>query len=130
MRSMKRVPLAVLFLIAAALLTGTPALAAGGLKLVPTGVEPGASGQVWWSKAHIVGVSEYGITYLASVSVTCRGLTPRETYYVYLGGWGPVGEPFIASKTGTGSARYTISYLNVAPKTDVRNANGVVVLTE
>ncbi len=140
MRSVKPFGLAVLFLLLAAFLVSTPALAAGGIKLAPTGVEPGASGQVGWGKARVVGVSEYGITYSAGVTVTCKGLTWGEAYYVYClvsqvagfpPGWVPVGDPFVASETGTGAARDTIQYSDASSKTiEVRNAKGVVVLTE
>ncbi len=139
MSFVKRVQLSAMALVAVALFSPTPALAGGGIKLVPTGIEPGASGRASWGKAHVIGVSEYGITYLASVSVTCKGLTPGETYYVYClvaqiwspPFWVPLRDPFTASETGTGSARDTISYRDGSPKTiEVRNAEGVVVLIE
>ncbi len=140
MSSMKRVRLAVLFLIAAALLAGTPALAAGGIKLVPTAVEPDASGQAWWGKAYVVYAGANGIQYAAPVRVTCHGLTWGETYYVYClvdqvggfpPGWVPVGDPFVASETGTGTAGDTMWFAGGSPLSiEVRNAEGDVVLTE
>ncbi len=133
MTSMRRVRLAVLFLIAAALSAGTPALAAGGIKLVPTGVEPGASGQAWWGKARLVYLGAQGIQYAAPVRVTCQGLTPRAVYYVHCSTpWSvPVGQPFVASDKGTGVAEGTVWYWGRSSHAiDVRNAGGIIVLAE
>ena len=96
MRSMKRVRLAVLFLIAASLLAGMPATAAAdrlnpnrpervvvSADLVPTGTsgEPNASGvakfqgDLYWSL-------EGGVWVIGDLTVTCAGLSPFETYWV------------------------------------------------
>ena len=96
MCSMKRVRLAVLFLIVAALLAGMPATAAAGrleinrpervvvsADLVPTGTsgEPNASGvakfqgDLYWSL-------EGGVWVRGDLTVTCAGLSPFETYWV------------------------------------------------
>jgi len=140
MRSMKRVRLAVLFLIAVALLAGTPALAGQpwpgqwphrrvNVELTPTGAEPTASG---------VGTLEYGgfyPNYSGSLTVSCKGLTPGATYCV----WFCIAHydtwfwytwesgPLPASAKGTG--KVTIYFSGLPNLVAVRNANGDDVLT-
>ena len=103
MRSMKLFPLAVLFVIMAALLAGTRAIAGNwsttNLTCVVADSDPdhGASGVVkltveaiWWDTVTGWTVAS------GTVSVTCRGLTPGVTYTV-------VGRAFIPKQSGSGS---------------------------
>jgi hypothetical protein len=61
MSSLKRGRLAVLTLVAAALFSPMPAPAAGAIKLLPTEVEPSASGTVKWDKGRVISMSENGV---------------------------------------------------------------------
>ena len=129
MRSMKLFQLAVLFLIAAAVLAGTPALAATNAKLTPTGVEPSASGQARLAETTGLYPNFYG-----HLSVSCRGLTPGATYYfwatVYHDPYGWTWTwPFTASATGTGKADAWIHFSRLGFPVGVKNANGDDVLT-
>jgi len=130
MSSMKRVRLAVVFLIVAALLAGTPALAGThNVKLTPTGVEPSASGQARLAETTGLYPNFYG-----HLSVSCKGLTPGATYYFwatvyrYPYGW-TYTWPFIASATGTGKADGWIYFTWLGFPVTVKNANGDDVLT-
>ena len=119
MCSTKRVQLVVLFLIAAALLAGTPARAApqrteasGTALLKPpaTSDEPKASGRATftglWLRDPQMGWYVFG-----DLTVTCGGLTPGATYRTSAGS-------FTASTTGTGTATvrwiYPPSIISVA----------------
>ena len=123
MSTMKRVRLAVLFLIAAAFFVATPALAATNAKLTPTGVEPSASGQ-----ARLAETTGFPPHFYGHLSVSCRGLTPGATYYFWAAGslylW-----PFTASATGTGKADGWIYFSWLGFPVGVMNANGDDVLT-
>jgi hypothetical protein len=85
MSSMKRVRLAFLFLIAAALLAGTPALAAGStrtgsVELTPVGDEPGASGHASFSTWR----DPRSGNWWCSGRVSCEGLRPGVLYQIRL----------------------------------------------
>ena len=99
----KRVRLVVLLVVAAALLAGTPALAApkkagGTAPLKPPGTsdEPNASGR---AKFAGLWVQDPGLGWYAvgDLTVTCGGLTPGATYRTTAGS-------FTASTTGEGTA--------------------------
>jgi hypothetical protein len=127
---MKRARLAVLFLIVAALLAGTPALASThNVKLTPTGVEPGASGQ-----ARLAETTGFYPNFYGHLSVSCKGLTPGATYYFWAsaphlyGGW-TYTWPFTASPTGTGKADGWIDFSWLGFPVGVMNAKGQDVLT-
>jgi len=115
MCSMKRVQLAVLFVIAAALVAGTPALAAKRkpkpithdvpLTCVADPADPdyGASGVAKFSDLEAC---------FPTLQVTCKGLTPSAVYKVWCFTWdpgygeqsGPMGS-FTADKRGRGSVQ-------------------------
>src|SRR5512135_1735989 len=83
---------AVALLLISVLLAPSPALARGSrgndsnAKLVPTGVEPGASGQVHASGEWYA--SYYGFYVDGTVRGTCKGLTPAKTYTItVIEGW-------------------------------------------
>ena len=102
MSSMKRVRLAVLFLIVAALVAGTSALA-GPVELANTGTEETASGEA--KLLHVWG--NPWTYYTADLTVTCKGLRPGKTYYVLVLAYdnGPIlvgSGSFIVTKRGTG----------------------------
>ncbi len=91
---------AVALLLISVLLAPSPALARGSdvsnAKLEPTGVEAGASGQV-----HVTGEwssTIWGFYLDGTATVTCRGLTPAETYTLV------VTEVHVGTPAGTGSA--------------------------
>jgi hypothetical protein len=107
MSSMKRIRLAVLFLITAALLAATRAdagpwiptkKASGTARLTPpaTSDEPTASGQAKftgrWVRNYFGALEVFG-----NLTVTCGGLTPGATYHTSAGS-------FTASPTGDGTA--------------------------
>ena len=91
---------AVVLLLISALLAPSPALAAGGkinasCKLSATSLEPRASGQVKLTAFN----SDW--VYDLSVTVSCKGLTPGEHYYVYMeAGDARAGADGFASWTG------------------------------
>jgi hypothetical protein len=86
MDPMKRLRLAVLFLVVGALLAGTTASVKGAdFVLLPVGDEPGASGtaSVKWRKApDAEGASPKSHEYVGDLSVSCQGLTPGATYRI------------------------------------------------
>lgn len=102
MLSMKRVRLAVLFVIAAALLAATSAFAGHGygqkstysVKLAPTGVEPAASGVAKVTLSVYLPVSS------AHGTVTCKGLTPNANYVVLIKGLGFNGIEYVGRTYG------------------------------
>ena len=102
MTSMKLFPLAALFLMVSALLTATPAHAAGNARLVPLGDEPGASGLAKLGKLTLTPIP-YPITYTGKLIVTCSGLRPGSTYTVYSNWADGSARQFTASSRGTGS---------------------------
>ncbi len=129
MSSMKRFPLVVLFLIVAALVMGTPALAGtSNVKLAPTGVEPSASGQARMEGSRFPWVP-------VRLSVNCKALQPGETYCFWASASGPGGSAswgwwyFTADATGSGTAGGEI-YVEAGPiRMSVTNADGDDVLT-
>ena len=129
MSTMRPVLLTVVFLIAAALVAGTSALASTNAKLTPTGIEPSASGQARLAETTGLYPNFYG-----HLSVSCRGLTPGATYYFWATvyhdpyGW-TFTWPFTASATGTGKADGWIHFSRLGFPIGVKNANGEDVLT-
>ncbi len=131
----KQVRLVALFLVVVAVFSPTPALAAGAIKLLPTDVEPSASGEVKWGRARAVAYnSNYGVLYNAPVRVTCKGLTPGNAYYPYrvsFPGWfWLLADPVIADETGAVSWEDTFSYVDVRPSFEVWNQANKVVLRQ
>ncbi len=126
----KQVRRVVLFLILAALVTGTPAQAGKhyNVNLAPTGIEPTASGQVR------VDVPRYPWLWWR-LSVNCQGLQPGETYGFLASGFGPGGGAswdwcyFTADATGSGTAGVEIISESLPIRMGVTNANGDDVLT-
>lgn len=131
MRSMKQIQLAVLFLIAAAPLAGTPALAAfppitNNLECLVDMTDPdyGASGVLTLSRMEVVGYlggvwggNEVPI-WTANLKVACKGLTPGATYSVTTFGswaWGSAGwlevGVFTADWKGGGRLETQIEFL-------------------
>ena len=126
MSSMKRVRLAVLFLIAAALLACTPALAAGqsittNLTCVADPMDPdyGASGQATLSSVE----EDYGprpggwyVVFRGRLSVSCANLTPKAMYEVRTNAADPHGSwawwDFQASPRGVGAAGGRVVWSN------------------
>jgi hypothetical protein len=90
------------FLVAAALLAGAPALAAGtrsaNLECVVGETDPdyGAWGVMKVASVQYLWTDAYGSLYRAKVNVACRNLTPGATYYTGFGS-------FRASGSGGGS---------------------------
>ena len=132
MSSMKRVRLAVVFLIAAALLAGTPAIAAKpsstNLTCVvadPTDPDYGASGvaklTVKWSYFEMFN----GFWQQGSLSVSCRGLTPGETYTVFGFYDGP--RAFTPKRSGNGSVGGYVGFWN-SMEVQVVREDGTLVL--
>ena len=80
MSSMKRVRLAVLFLIAAAVLaSGAAPVLGAGCKLTPNGDEPDASGAASLPKLKFLYLDGSGTEYYSgNLRVTCRDLTPGQ----------------------------------------------------
>ena len=132
MSTVKRVRLAVLFLIAAALLAGTASLAApqrtkasGTALLKPpaTSDEPKASGRAaftgLWARDPQMGWYVFG-----DLTVTCGGLTPGATYRTSAGS-------FRASTTGNGTATVTGIYppSNISVAREETQADGSVGLS-
>ena len=131
MRSMKRVSLAVLFLIAAALVAGTPALAVGAgpterrvLTCVVDETDPdyGASGVAKFSDLK---------AWFPTLQVTCNGLTPSAVYEVWRFSEAPWGfeQPgllgsFTADKRGRGSVQGLMAWPIL--RTEVRRMDQTV----
>lgn len=119
MFSMTLVRLAVLFLVAVALMAGTPALAGSPISMTLTCVadetdqDHGASGTTSLGnvKLHYVwaGPFDYYSYYSAALTVQCEGLTPGARYSVFVDG-GNYTAAFTASKTGTGGVRQWVSF--------------------
>ena len=114
MSSMTRVQLAVLLLIVAPFVLGTPALAAGAqcwdlvCMAVPPDGDAAASGFVKLFKVH--GDLPHG--YVGDVTVSCQGLTPRATYLVQVS-TGVAGGGMDVPATKLGTAQVTFSQLPV-----------------
>jgi hypothetical protein len=139
MGSMKRVELAVLLLIVAAFLAGTPADAGTWISLTPTDPEGTASGEYGEQRVHWEGLDLY-----ADVTVRCKGLTAGATYDVWMwySYWDPIwgnttwygiAATFVATKQGTGQVSLDHLWLGYGGGNqyyfDVSNADGVVLLT-
>ena len=117
MFSMKLVRLAVVFLVAAALMAGTPALAGSPISMTLTCVadetdqDYGASGiaSLGNVKLHYVwaGPFYYYSYYSAALTVQCEGLTPGARYSVFVDG--NFTAAFTASRTGTGGVKQWVS---------------------
>ena len=80
---------AVALLLVSVLLAPSPALAGGhghrGGKLVPTGVEPGASGH---ATVHGEWLNVFpGPVFVGTATGACRDLTPGKTYTIVVGDW-------------------------------------------
>ena len=142
MSSMKRVPLAVLFLIAAALLAGTPAIARDVevIPLLPVGDESTASGKATLSNLEVTWANPGAMEayYQGRVRVTCAGLTPGAMYEVWTNQWHPGGwvlGDFQASGRGTGAAGGWVGWsvwtspLSVLVVRVDENADGTFVYT-
>ena len=128
MHSMKRVRLAVLFLVAAALLACTPAFAANqgtaNLTCVADPMDPdyGASGV-----AKLTGVKpvqfDWGYEYVGKLSVSCSGLTPGATYTVIGLGFTAA---FTAARNGNGSVG--VKVFGAGQQVSVVRDDGTLVL--
>jgi hypothetical protein len=101
MKTSKPFALAALLVLGATLVASTPARAQ--LELMPTGAEPGATGQATLSHIKYAGSGIVnplsGLCYEAykcTLSVTCQGLTPGATY--------TGAANFTASRKGKGSS--------------------------
>ena len=120
MHSMKRIQLAVVFLIAAAFLAGEPARAAGASDMTcvvgASDEDFGASGAVkFWDYDWWVCGPDYATSYSATMQVACKDLTPGAAYEIWCHtnlygtyGWYPVSfawDSFTADKRGCGSAK-------------------------
>ena len=78
---------ALALLVLSGLFAASPALARGGgsTKLLSTGVEPGASGQARMTDVSVEHYYPYpgsGFWITGTMTVTCRGLTPGQTYSI------------------------------------------------
>ncbi len=127
MDPMKRVRLAVLFLVGAVLLTGTTALAATTVELTPTDVEPDASGLAKMTAVTMAKKGEEPGTASGTLTVTCQGLTPNSPYRVT--GSRFVGGIFDTNSDGLLYAQLRVHFLPAEPLLIVvGNADGAVVL--
>ena len=116
---MKLVRLAVVLLVAAALMAGTPALAEGPIHATLTCVaddtdqDYGASGTMSLGNVKLnyvwAGPFDYYSYYSAALTVQCKGLTPGASYSVIVNG-GNFTAAFTASKTGTGGVKQWVAF--------------------
>lgn len=91
MKTAKHFALTILFILGATLCVNTPARADdwGTIDLVNTGAEPNATGQATLTRVKSVGggidweTATEWISFKGYLAVTCRGLTPGASYYVW-----------------------------------------------
>ena len=133
MSSMKRVRLAALFLVATALMAGTPALAGNPISMTLTCVADetdqnyGASGTASLGNVKLnyvwAGPFDYYSYYSAALTVQCEGLTRGARYSVFVEG--NYTAAFTATKTGTGGVKQWVSFFSSPPVVAVYREDSV-----
>ena len=126
MRSLKRVQMAVLLVMAVGFLAGTPAIAPdwGTIQLTTTAdvddPDYGAAGQATLTNVRAVWSNGWNTSFKGKLTVTCKGLTPGARYST------PAGR-FFASRDGRGAVAGNVAFTN-ALFVSVMRDDGTIVL--